>query len=146
MIRFTAAAMLLLVLGAGQASAHDTHLRPVADAAAEAPGERWSAARIARDLVGQSVQIRDVEERQPWSPWTFEADEPKDVSVLDTQLNGASAVVTIDLATHDNMDTGEQTTYVSGRLRLHYERQERGWQLRSIENLSFRASQGGIST
>lgn len=143
---------LLLTLGAGLlSSAHawpspPMPLQPAADSGPEQPAERWTPARIARDIVGHSVQIRDADNRRPWSPWTFEEDEPKDVEVVDTQVIGTRATVTIELSTHDNLDTGQQTTYVSGRLRLRYERGDDGWRLRSIDNLSFRSSAGGIST
>mgnify|MGYP006299893973 CR=1 FL=1 len=139
---------ILLTMGAGLLTgAHALPpLQYVADSAPDSSETRWTPERIARDIIGHSVQIRDVDNRKPWSPWTFEADEPKDVDVVDTQVNGSRATVTIELATHDNLDTGEQTTYVSGRLRLRYERGNEGWQLRSIDNVSFRATPGGIST
>ena len=101
-----------------------------------------SSEKISQDLVGHAVEIPDEEGHGPPATWTFEADEFRQIEILERNITPTTATVTIYMATHDNPGTGEDPNAVSGKLRLKYGRRGAEWVLVDLENLSFRAIEG----
>ena len=104
-----------------------------------------TAEKIMRDVVGRVVKITEVNGDGPPTDWTFEADEFKQVKILEREDTPAAAAITVFMTTRDNPGPDEEAVLVSGKLRLHYRRKGGEWVLTTIENLSFRYTIG-IST
>jgi hypothetical protein len=98
--------------------------------------------KIMRDVVGRKVQISKVTGEGPDTEWTFDADEFKQVDILERHLTQTGLTIVIFMTTRDNPKSGEDSIEVSGKLQLHYEWKGNQWTLRGIENLTFRYSVG----
>lgn len=98
--------------------------------------------KIARDLVGRVVQITEVTGDGTPTDWTFEADEFKQVEIVEQQASDNVATIVIYMTTRNNAGPNDDAVQVSGKLQLRYERQGGNWQLKAIENLSFRYTVG----
>jgi hypothetical protein len=71
--------------------------------------------------------------------WRFLPDEPREVTVVDRQMDGEKATVLVDVKTRTT-PRSRSPLVLSGRLRLHYELRRmvflRKWQIVDIDNLS----------
>jgi hypothetical protein len=97
---------------------------------------------ILRDIVGRVVTITAAAGDGPSTDWTFDADEFKQVDILNREITPTDAAIIVFMTTFDNPKPNEHTVQVSGKLRLRYERQDDKWLLQNIENLTFRYSVG----
>jgi hypothetical protein len=98
--------------------------------------------QIKKDVVGWKVEISGASEDLEDSEWTFDADEFKQVEILETHEVKDGVDTVIFMTTRDNPGPGEDSIEVSGKLQLHYQRQGSQWILKDIENLTFRYSVG----
>lgn len=134
------AALLLAAATAGCGPApefaHDTRAVQVADKAEVAPEQ------IIKDIVGSVVRISDAAGNGPADEWTFEADEFKQVEILDSQRSGNQLTVLVHMTTRNNPKPDENSIQVAGKLRLRYELKNGKWALDGIENLTFQYSIG----
>jgi hypothetical protein len=102
----------------------------------------FTAEKITRDVVGHVVKIIDVAEQGEPTDWTFEADEFKQVEILEHAATPASAEITVYMTTRNNPKPDEDAVQVAGKLKLHYSRKGGEWVLTKIENLTFRYTVG----
>jgi len=98
--------------------------------------------KIIRDVVGRVVPITEARGDGAPTDWTFEADEFKQVEIVESQLTGNTASVVIFMTTRNNPGPDEDAVQVSGKLQLRYERANGRWNLKAIENLNFRYTVG----
>jgi hypothetical protein len=98
--------------------------------------------KIVRDVVGRVVPITEVRGDGAPTDWTFEADEFKQVEIVEAQVTGNSAAIVILMTTRNNPGPNEDAVQVSGKLQLRYERAGGRWNLKAIENLNFRYTVG----
>ena len=98
--------------------------------------------KIVRDVVGRVVPITEVTGDGTPTDWTFEADEFKQVEIVETQVTGNTASIVIFMTTRNNPEPKEDAVQVSGKLQLRYERESGRWNLKAIENLTFRYTVG----
>ena len=111
----------------------------------DAPRPEITVEKIVRDVIGRVVEVTEVRGDSPPTDWTFEADEFKQVEILERETTPAAATITVFMTTRNNPGPDEDAVQVSGKLRLHYQRKGGEWVLRTIENLTFRYTIG-IST
>lgn len=104
-----------------------------------------TAETIVRDVIGHIVKITEAVGDSSPTDWTFEADEFKQVEILEREATPAEAAITVFMTTRNNPGPDEKAIQVSGKLRLHYQRKGGAWVLTTIENLTFRYTIG-IST
>jgi hypothetical protein len=104
-----------------------------------------SAEQIMRDVVGRIIKITDVAGDNPPTEWTFDADEFKQVEILERNVTPAATVITVFMTTRNNPGADEEAVQVSGKLKLHYQRKGSKWVLTTIENLTFHYTIG-VST
>jgi len=141
-ILFSLAALLCALTACGespQSTAGDSNMR-AADQGAN-PME-IAVEKIARDLVGRVVPITELAGDGTPTDWTFEAEEFKQVEIVDTQINGNTATIVIFMTTRNNAGPEDDAVQVSGKLQLRYEREGDRWNLKTIENLTFRYTVG----
>ena len=105
-------------------------------------GQLIPAEKIIRDVVGKVVMITEVSGDGDPTEWTFDADEFKQVEVLETEATATTAMVTVFMTTHNNPKKDEDAVQVTGKLRLYYVRQAEKWVLRNIENMTFKYTVG----
>jgi len=101
--------------------------------------------KVVRDVVGRVVKITEAFGDGPATEWTFDADEPKQVEILERDATQAIATVTVFMTTRNNPVSDEDTVQVTGKLKLLYEREGSKWILKGIENLTFHYTIG-VST
>jgi hypothetical protein len=111
----------------------------------DAPAPEITGDTIVRDVVGRVVKITEVRGDSPPTDWRFEADEFKQVEILEREVTPTAATITVLMTTRNNPGPDEESVQVSGKLRLHYLRKGGYWVLTTIENLTFRYTIG-IST
>ena len=98
---------------------------------------------IREDLNGKRVEVPAEGGASEPSSWRFFPNEPKEIEILEKQLEGDKATFVIDLRTRTSPRAEQQgiTKRLAGRLRLHYELQSgfvlRKWEIVRIENISF---------
>ena len=114
-------------------------------ASQDAQRQEITAETIVRDVIGRVVKITEINGDGPPTDWTFEADEFKQVQILEREATPDAAAITVFMTTRDNPGLGDEAVLVSGKLRLHYRRKGGEWVLTTIENLTFRYTIG-IST
>jgi hypothetical protein len=83
-----------------------------------------------------------MKEEGPPQQWTFEADDFRRGEILAHEDTGNESTVDVAMSTDNNPLPGEAHVHVAGTLRLHYEWSVDRWNLREIENVSFRYSLG----
>jgi hypothetical protein len=98
--------------------------------------------KVVRDVVGRVVPITEASGEGAPTDWTFEADEFKQVEIVESQLTGNTASIVIFMTTRNNPGPNEDAVQVSGKLQLRYERANGRWNLKAIENLNFRYTVG----
>ncbi len=98
---------------------------------------------IREDLNGKRVRVPAESDTSEPSNWRFFPNEPKEIEILEKQLEGDRATFVIDLRTRTSPRAEQQgtTKKLAGKLRLHYELQSgfalRTWEIVRIENISF---------
>lgn len=98
---------------------------------------------IRKDLTGKQVRVPSETDSAETSGWRFNANEPKEIEIVEKQYAGKEATFVIDLRT-STLPSAEQqgtTKRLAGRLRLHYKLESyfvvRKWEIVQIENISF---------
>lgn len=88
------------------------------------------------------ARVRDVPEETNTAPpisWNFDSDEPKEISILDKQIEGDRATTVLDIKTRSAPGARNQRQ-LSGKIRLHYELKTgwvlRQWTIAEVENIS----------
>ena len=98
--------------------------------------------KIVSDVVGRVIQVSDLTGAGPATEWTFDADEFRQVDILEKHLTEKGLTLVIFMTTRNNPGPDEDPVQVSGKLQLQYERTAGQWILTTIENLTFRYSFG----
>ena len=99
------------------------------------------------ELIRRRIIGRRVYEVMPESgtgepiPWSFDEDEPKEITIVDKQVNGDSATVVLDIKTQSN-PRARNLRALAGQFRTDW-RLETGWVLRrweivNTENISMK--------
>ncbi len=99
-----------------------------------------TSAEVGSDIVGRVVNVTGLQESGPPTPWTFEADDYRQVQVLNERESGDQSIVDVVVTTDNSPLPGENDVHVAGTLRLHYDWSAGKWNLGEIENVSFRYS------
>jgi hypothetical protein len=97
-------------------------------------------AKIYRDIVGKVVEGVTWEETgsNPVN-WTFEANEAREIEILEKKFVGDNAYVVIHMYTQNAApDRNGLTGRLKGNLRLQFDRIAGDWLLTKVENLTFR--------
>lgn len=139
-ILFTSAALCFALTACGEAP--DT---PPANAnlrAANQEPQEIAVEKIARDLAGRVVPITELSGDGTPTDWTFEADEFKQVEIVEKQATENAITIVIFMTTRNNAGPNDDAVQVSGKLQLRYEREAGRWTLKTIENLTFRYTVG----
>jgi hypothetical protein len=98
--------------------------------------------KIVSDVVGRVIQVSELTGAGPATEWTFDADEFRQVDILEKHLTEKGLTLVILMTTRNNPGPDEDPVQVSGKLQLQYERTAGQWILTKIENLTFRYSIG----
>ena len=98
--------------------------------------------KIVSDVVGRVIQVSELTGAGPATEWTFDADEFRQVDILEKHLTEKGLTLVIFMTTRNNPGPDEDPVQVSGKLQLQYERTAGQWILTKIENLTFRYSIG----
>lgn len=73
--------------------------------------------------------------------WTFVTNEPKEISILEKQVEDERAVVVVNIKTR-TVPGARNPRELSGKLRLHYKFRTgwvlRRWEIASVENISMK--------
>lgn len=101
-----------------------------------------SAEKIVRDIVGRVIKVPELTGAGPTNDWTFEADEFREVKILETHRAENGLTLVIFMTTRNNPRPDEDHAQVSGKLQLQYEWRAGQWMLATIANLTFRYSIG----
>ena len=101
-----------------------------------------SAEKIKSDVIRRVVMVSDVTGKGPETEWTFDADEYRQVEILESRATDNAVTLVIFMTTRNNPKPDEDNVQVSGKLHLRYARKAGQWVLTTIENLSFRYSVG----
>ena len=101
--------------------------------------------KIVSDVVGRVIQVSELTGAGPATEWTFDADEFRQVDILEKHLTEKGLTLVIFMTTRNNPGPDEDPVQVSGKLQLQYERTAGQWILTKIENLTFCYSVG-VST
>ena len=98
--------------------------------------------KIVSDVVGRVIQVSDLTGAGPATEWTFDADEFRQVDILERHMTEKGLTLVIFMTTRNNPGPDEDPVQVSGKLQLQYERTAGQWILTTIENLTFRYTIG----
>lgn len=101
--------------------------------------------KIVSDIVGRVVQVSELKGAGPKTEWTFEADEFRQVDILERRTTETALTLVIFMTTRNNPGPDEDSVQVSGKLQLQYEWRAGQWILTAVENLTFSYSIG-VST
>jgi hypothetical protein len=101
-----------------------------------------AAEKIGSDIVGRVVEVSELTGAGPATEWTFDADEFRQVDILEKHLTEKGLTLVIFMTTRNNPGPDEDHVQVSGKLQLQYERRAGQWILTTIGNLTFRYSVG----
>jgi hypothetical protein len=99
---------------------------------------------IREDINGQRVNVPPEDGASKPSSWRFFLNEPKEIEILEKQVEGHKATFVINLQTRTSPRAEQQgfTKKLAGKLRLHYELNSyfvvRKWEIVRIENISFK--------
>ena len=85
---------------------------------------------IQNDIVGKNTG-------EGLMGWTFEKNEPREISILESKYEGDKATIIIDMKTQSAPGSFMREQR-AGKLRLHYEWIAKEWNLVRVENLTFK--------
>ncbi len=94
--------------------------------------------RIAQDVIGHTIEVESQDGRTPPLDWTFDPNEVRNVEILEREAGADSAAITVLMTTRSDPDAEEDPLELSGKLKLQYGREGSRWELKGIENLTFR--------
>lgn len=111
-----------------------------------APGE--AAPELTDEVIHERINDARVYDIPPEQgngnpvPWSFDFDEPKEITIISREVNGNSATVVLDIKTRTNPQRRGPARYVAGQVRTDW-RLETGWVLRrweivNTENISMK--------
>jgi hypothetical protein len=143
MVRINLVAITLLCVVAASSHASDSStcgpcLRAIQTSTLDASLAELTAERIEHDVIGSVVMITAVAGDATPIEWTFDADELRQVEILEGEVTPAGAMITVLVMTRNNPEPDEESVSVSGKLRVSYQRKSGNWVLTAIENLTFR--------
>jgi hypothetical protein len=102
---------------------------------------------ITDELIYERINdawVRDVPEETGTSPpisWNFDHDEPKEITVVDKQQNGARATIVLDVKT-SSAPRARANRQLTGQIRTDWELQTgwvmRRWEIVDTENISMK--------
>jgi len=87
---------------------------------------------IQRDIVGKTTGA-GIE------TWTFDENELREISILESKYEGDKATIIIDMKTQ-SAPGSLMKSKMAGKLCLHYEWIAEEWKLNQVENLAFKES------
>jgi hypothetical protein len=102
---------------------------------------------LTKELIDERINDARVYEVMPESgtgdpiAWSFDEDEPKEIVVVDQQINGGTATVVLDIKTQSS-PRANNLRHLAGQIRTEW-RLETGWVLRQwrivdTENISMK--------
>ena len=102
---------------------------------------------ITEEIINERINnahVRDVPEENGASEpisWTFIYSEPKEIKVVDKQVNGERATIVMDIKTSSSPRSREQR-YLAGQIRTEWELRTgwvlRQWEIVDTENISMK--------
>jgi hypothetical protein len=101
--------------------------------------------KIVRDVVGRVIEVPELTGTAPPIAWTFDADEFRQVEILERHTTEHGLTLVIFMITRSNPESDEDPVQISGKVRLQYEWRAGQWIITTIEPLTFRYS-FGLST
>lgn len=136
---FSLLVMALLLSSFGCAPSSSSSTRP--DSASTAPLE------ITEETIHERInnaRVRDVPEENGASEpisWNFIHSEPKEIAVVDKQVDGDKATIVLDIKTSSSPRSREQR-YLAGQIRTEWELRTgwvlRKWEIVDTENISMK--------
>jgi hypothetical protein len=93
---------------------------------------------ITPEVVDRTIVGKMVGEES--SAWRFLPDEPRDIFILEQQVDGNKVVAVVQIETQSSKNKA------LGRLRLHYYHAGQEWRLQKVDNLSFSLVLGAESS
>ena len=103
---------------------------------------------LTKEIIDERINGRRVYEVPPESgvgdpiPWGFDEDEPKEIVVVDQQVNGPRATVILDIKTSSVPRRGRQQRQLAGQIRTDWELKTgwvlRRWEIVNTENISMK--------
>jgi len=85
---------------------------------------------IQKDIVGKNTG-------EGIMSWTFDKNEPREISIVESKYEGDKATIIIDMKTQSAPGSFMRLQF-AGKLRLHYEWIANEWNLTRAENLTFK--------
>lgn len=85
---------------------------------------------IQRDIVGKNTG-------EGIGTWTFDENELRQISILESKYEGDKATIIVDMKTQ-SAPGSLMRSQMAGKLCLHYEWNEEEWNLTQVENLAFK--------
>lgn len=112
-----------------------------------AAAENQPIPELTKEVIDERINETRVYDVLPESgvgdpiPWSFDYDEPKEIVIVDKQVNGASATVVLDIKTN-SAPYAKTQRHLAGQIRTEW-RLETGWVLRrweivNTENISMK--------
>ena len=106
-----------------------------------------AAPELTDEIINERINyawIRDVpEENKAGDPifWNFDHSEPKEIKVIDKQVNGNHATIVLDITTRSSPGT-RNPRQLSGQIRTEWELRTgwvlRQWEIAGTENISMK--------
>ena len=113
----------------------------------ESPGST-AIPELTKEIIDERINDARVYDVPPESgsgdpiPWGFDEDEPKEIVVVDKQMNGRHATVVLDIKTSSVPRRGRQQRQLSGQIRTDWELRTgwvlRRWEIVNTENVSMK--------
>src|SRR5450759_5199048 len=88
--------------------------------------------KIVSDVVGRVVQVSELTGAGPATEWTFDADEFRQVDILERHMTEKGLTLVIFMTTRNNPRFDEDPVQVSGKLQLQYEWRAGQWILQRL--------------
>ena len=132
--------ILAVSFGCGPSSAPKSGQEPSASGPGGLPD-------ITEDLIRERINYAWVREVPPESgegdkiSWGFDEDEPKEIAVVDKQMNGPRATIVLDIKTSTS-SRSRTPRQLAGQVRTEWELRTgwvlRKWEITHTENISFK--------
>jgi hypothetical protein len=113
----------------------------------ESASESGGLPELTDDLIRDRVNGSRVFEVPPESgigdpiSWGFDEDEPKEITILDKQMDGGRATIVLDIKTQSS-PRARNLRYLAGQIRTEWELQThvvlRRWEIIRTENISMK--------
>lgn len=109
--------------------------------------ETGSVPELTDDVIRDRINGTRVHDIMPENgtgdpiPWGFDEDEPKEVTVIDKQINGTRATVVLDIKTQSS-PRARNLRSLAGQIRTEWELETglvtRRWEIERTENISMK--------